>query len=83
MGNTELSEEHEYPKVYMSKKVICSCLLFIVAWIILGIVAFVQSLMCFGKKGSKLDKIFGFILAVLFGPLYWVFFYSNQEYCRL
>lgn len=52
------------------------------AWVALGIAAFVMSLLCFGKSGSMTKKIFGFLLAVFFGPFYWVYFLVTKKYCK-
>lgn len=51
-------------------------------WVVLGIAAFIVSLMCFGRSGSDTHKILGILLAILFGPFYWVYFISNKKYCR-
>lgn len=51
-------------------------------WAIMGIVAFVWSLICLGKSGSPTDKTIGIILAVLFGPFYFLFVKYNKSYCR-
>lgn len=56
-------------------------ILFIV-WMALGIAAFIVSLMCFGKSGSTAQQIFGFLLAVVFGPFYWIYFMVAKKYCR-
>mgnify|MGYP004310147633 CR=1 FL=1 len=51
-------------------------------WVLLGLVAFYRSLRCFGKSGSSVDKIFGFLLAVVMGPVYFIFSHENKNYCR-
>lgn len=53
-----------------------------VVWVALGIAAFVMSLLCFGGSGSMTKKIFGFVLAVFFGPFYWVYFMVTKNYCK-
>jgi hypothetical protein len=55
---------------------------FLLLWFILGLIAFVYSLVCFGKSGSLLEKIIGFLLALFFGPFYWVYYAANSNYCR-
>ena len=55
---------------------------FIFLWLIAGLVAFIMSLVCFGKSGTTTDKFIGLILAFLFGPLYFIFFGLNKSYCR-
>ena len=49
---------------------------------VMGIAAFFRSLRCFGKSGSSADKIFGFLLAIVMGPVYWVFHNDNKNYCK-
>lgn len=53
-----------------------------ILWVLAGIAAFVVSLMCFGRSGSDTSKIFGFILAVFFGPFYWIYFAVSSKYCK-
>ncbi len=54
----------------------------IYAWIILGFIAFVLSLVCFSRSGSILEKILGFFLAIFFGPFYFLFYLFDTGYCR-
>jgi hypothetical protein len=51
-------------------------------WIIMGFVAFITSIICFGKSGSTLEKIMGLLLAIFFGPFYFLFYAFNGNYCR-
>jgi len=50
-------------------------------WIISGVSAFVASFICLGYNGSFSDKLIGISIAVLFGPLYWLYFSLNKNYC--
>jgi Ca2+/Na+ antiporter len=54
----------------------------VIVWVALGIAAFIVSLLCFGKSGTMTHKIFGFLLAVIFGPFYWVYFIVTKRYCK-
>ncbi len=56
--------------------------LLVIVWVALGIAAFIVSLLCFGKSGTMTHKIFGFLLAVLFGPFYWIYYLVTKKYCR-
>ncbi len=56
-------------------------LIFLIIWMILGIIAFITSIVCFGFSGSITEKILGLVLAILFGPFYWLYFYFNKNYC--
>ena len=55
---------------------------FIFAWIFIGLVAFIMSLVCFARSGSSFDKIMGLLLAIFFGPFYFLFYVFNKGYCR-
>ena len=56
--------------------------MFIFLWIILGLTAFVSSLMCIGKSGKFNDKMIGIVLALLLGPFYFIYLMINNNYCR-
>jgi hypothetical protein len=51
-------------------------------WIVLGLVAFFWSILCFGKSGGLGYQIVGFLMALFFGPLYWLYFWATKKYCR-
>jgi hypothetical protein len=53
----------------------------VAVWLLLGVVAFVTSRVCIGKSGSGGIKALGVLLAVLFGPFYFLLFLS-PDYCR-
>jgi hypothetical protein len=55
---------------------------FIILWVIIGFIAFITSIICFCRSGSLLDKIIGLLLALLFGPLYFIFYIFEDNYCR-
>lgn len=54
----------------------------ILTWLLVGIAAFIYSLICFGKSGTTTDKFLGLVLSVLFGPLYFIYVIFNTKYCR-
>ena len=54
----------------------------IILWFIAGIIAFIMSLICFSRSGSTTDHFLGLIIALLFGPFYFLFFIFNKNYCR-
>jgi hypothetical protein len=41
---------------------------FILLWVVLGLAAFVMSVLCFGYSGSTAQHITGVLFALLFGP---------------
>lgn len=52
------------------------------AWVLFGVAAFFFSLVCFGRSGSFGEKVFGFFLALVFGPFYFVYYFADGAYCR-
>ena len=56
--------------------------IFLFAWVLLGLIAFVWSLYCFRKSGSIEQKIIGFFLAVFMGPLFFIYFRFSKNYCK-
>lgn len=61
-------------------KIIITILL--VIWVILGITGFIMSIVCFGRSGSTSQHIVGLLLAILFGPIYWIFYFAVPDYCK-
>ena len=43
-----------------------------------------MSLVCFGGaySGTTSEKAIGVVIAALFGPFYWIYFWVNKSYCR-
>jgi uncharacterized ion transporter superfamily protein YfcC len=56
--------------------------IFIFVWIILGLIALVWSIYCFGKSGSIFQKIVGILLAVFTGPLFFILYKYSPTYCK-
>jgi hypothetical protein len=50
-------------------------------WIIIGFIAFITSLICFARNGTITDKIVGLLLALFFGPFYFLFYAFKKDYC--
>lgn len=57
-------------------------LIIIIVFILVGIYCLVKSLMCFGKSGTTLEKIFGVIIAFFTGPFYLLYLNFNEGYCN-
>ena len=53
----------------------------ILIWVIAGVIAFFASLICMFYNGSVTDKTIGFMMSVLFGPFYWLYYIYNANYC--
>jgi len=57
-------------------------LVVMVAWIVLGLVAFIYSLVCFGKSGTTSQHVLGLALAFFFGPFYFIYYRLSKTYCK-
>lgn len=51
-------------------------------WALAGTSGLLYSIVCVGRPGRAVDQVMGFVIAALFGPLYWLFFATNKAYCR-
>jgi len=78
------NDEAYYPTFSKETNVIfISIIVFIIIWIILGLMAFIMSIVCFNSKSSNFDKVIGLIISSIFGPFYWIFYFSNNNYCKV
>jgi hypothetical protein len=41
-----------------------------------------MSIVCFGFSGSSTEKVMGLAIAFFLGPLYFIFYGVNKNYCR-
>jgi hypothetical protein len=58
-------------------------LAFLVVWCIIGFAAFIMSLVCMTKAGSNGGQnVMGLLLAILFGPFYWLYYFGSGTYCK-
>ena len=59
-------------------------ILFIVfiIWVVLGIAAFIMSIICFGRSGSDVQHVVGLLLAIFLGPFFWIFYFFVPGYCK-
>ena len=55
--------------------------IFILLWVVFGIAAFIMSIVCFGYSGSTGQHVIGLLLAIFFGPFYWIYFLVVKSYC--
>ena len=56
--------------------------LFIFVWSVMGLIAFVWSIYCFGKTGTIFQKIFGILMAMFLGPLFFFYYRYSPTYCK-
>lgn len=54
---------------------------FILLWVVLGLAAFVMSVLCFGYTGSTAQHVAGVLFALMFGPFYWIYYAVSNDYC--
>lgn len=57
-------------------------LLFVITWMLAGIAALIMSIVCFGFSGTMPEKVIGLVLAFFLGPLYFIFYAVNKNYCQ-
>lgn len=55
---------------------------FLIVWFLLGFIAFIYSIVCFGKSGTGLEKTIGLLLSIFLGPFYWIYFWAVKGYCK-
>lgn len=56
--------------------------LIVLVWIIAGIFAFIMSILCFGSSGTIGQQVVGLLIAIFFGPFYWLYYIAVKSYCR-
>jgi len=54
----------------------------VILWVILGITGFIMSIVCFGRSGTSSQHVIGLLLAIFFGPIYWIFYLAVPDYCK-
>jgi hypothetical protein len=55
---------------------------FIGLWLLFGLVGFILSLVCLGYSGSVGEKILGIVIALVLGPWYFLYYFSDAGYCK-
>jgi len=75
----EKEEEIKLPKSWE-----ITITIFTIIWGLLGLAAFVTSLVCLSdsKTGTGGAKAIGVLLALLFGPFYFIYLGARKSYCR-
>lgn len=73
-----LTEQRKPPNAPMTIAVFV-----VFVWMLLGVVAFITSLICFAYNGgSFMQNWVGFITALVLGPFYWIYYtYAGTSYC--
>lgn len=53
-------------------------------WVILGILGFLTSIVCFAYKGTFMQNWVGLLTAATLGPFYWIYFaFVGDNYCSM
>ena len=74
-------KEHE-PKKEQSILYVILVGCFVITVVILGLMALVYSLMCFGYQSTFIEKMLGLLIAFFTGPFYFIYYAYNKNYCR-
>jgi hypothetical protein len=56
--------------------------LFTFVWVMVGLIAFLWSIYCFGKSGTIFQKIVGIAMAMFIGPLFFFYYRYSPTYCK-
>ena len=56
--------------------------LFAFVWVMLGLIAFLWSIYCFGKTGTIFQKFIGIIMSMFMGPLFFFYYRYSPTYCK-
>lgn len=62
------------------KYIIIACA--VVLWVVAGLISFLMSIWCMGYSGSRGEQVAGLIIAIVFGPVFWLYFVLRKTYCR-
>lgn len=55
--------------------------IFALIWVIAGFIGYLMSIVCWFYNSSTTDKVLGSLMAGISGPLYWLYFIYNSNYC--
>lgn len=75
------SQDPQYEEQNNSRSKTILFIVFII-WIVLGIAAFIMSIICFGRSGSAVQHVVGLLLAIFLGPFFWIFYFFVPDYCK-
>ena len=53
-----------------------------IVWFVFGFAGFIMSFVCFGYTGNVGEKLLGLILAVIMGPVFWIYYFVSPSYCK-
>lgn len=56
--------------------------LFVLIWVVSGLIGFIVSIVCIFYESSPGEKILGIVLSIFTGPFYWLYYILNVNYCN-
>jgi len=78
MRKIDIEEEETQPMTTWTK----FWIFFWIVWMLLGLMAFVTSCVCFFYEGKSEQKWLGLVISIILGPFYWIYFASvDEKYC--
>jgi peptidoglycan biosynthesis protein MviN/MurJ (putative lipid II flippase) len=77
--NKNKQEQQSDEPMTLSVKIL---IIFLILFVVTGIIAMVWSLVCLGKSGTDLQKFVGVLVAFFTGPFYFIYYGFNKGYCR-
>ena len=51
-------------------------------WLVFTVAAFIKSISCFSSTSTLVEKIIGMTLAIILGPIYFIYLFFNKSYCN-
>ncbi len=82
-GEVEKTDENEEnTKNKLNASTAFTIFSLVIIWVLLGIVALVYSLICFGYSGTTFQKTLGLIVAFITGPFYFIYYKYSPNYCK-
>ena len=61
---------------------IFAVIIYTILWVLSGLAAFVTAIVCFNYSGNTTNHWTGLLLSMIVGPLFWLYYSLQPEYCR-
>ncbi len=74
--------EYEQDKITEKDSAVAVVWIIVGIWFLLGFIAFILSLTCFGKTGTLGEKFVGLLIALITGPFYFIYYAVMKDYCN-
>jgi hypothetical protein len=75
-------EQKQVERASISSTPYIMVFIFMTLWTISGIAAFIMSIVCFARSGTMGQQVVGLLLAIFFGPFYWIYYFILSSYCK-